>query len=88
MKFRTVCLLIAGLIYLCQVPARSQSLDATVRGRLTDPAGNALQGVLLRAIDEETLENYQTMSDIGGEYTFSLLPPGVYRFEAEKEVHP
>jgi hypothetical protein len=85
MKIRIFCFLFIGLIYLYPVAAHTQTLHGTVRGEVTDPADNILQGVLLKAIHEETLEIYQASSGVDGEYTFSMLPPGVYRFEAEKE---
>ena len=85
MKSIMVCFLLIQLSYLCPVSVYSQTLHATVRGQLTDSTGSVLQGVALKAIQEETLESYQASSGPEGEYTFSMLPPGIYRFEAEKE---
>ncbi|MBN2241657.1 MAG: carboxypeptidase regulatory-like domain-containing protein [Acidobacteria bacterium] len=61
----------------------SQTLSATVRGQVTDPKGNSLEGVRVTALHEETQSVYRTHSGAGGEYTLSTLMPGTYRVEAE-----
>ena len=61
----------------------SQTLNATIRGILTDRTGNRLSNVWISAVNEETNEIYQTVSSPDGEYTIVVLSPGLYRFEAE-----
>jgi hypothetical protein len=61
----------------------SQTLDATIRGQVSENSGALLPNALIRAISEETLEMRQTVSDAEGEYTLSMLLPGSYRLEAE-----
>ena len=60
-----------------------QTLQATVRGILTDSSGDVLPNVHLTAIHEETRSVYRTQSNSDGEYTFPTLDPGTYIIEAE-----
>ncbi|MBN2319342.1 MAG: carboxypeptidase regulatory-like domain-containing protein [Acidobacteria bacterium] len=83
MKTIGCCILLLLIIQTCPAFVYSQTPDANVRGRLTDPSGGALEDVQLTAVHEETKSVYRTQSSPDGEYTFSTLAPGTYRFEAE-----
>jgi hypothetical protein len=71
------------LIVLLRPVLYSQTLDATVRGVLTDQAGGILSNVLVCTINEETSDIRRTYSNVNGEYAITALMPGSYRFEAE-----
>lgn len=83
MKTTTFRILFLSIILAYSALAHSQTLDATVRGRLIDPSGSAVRDVRLTAVHEETQSVYRTQSSPDGEYTFATLTPGTYRFEAE-----
>ena len=85
MKFLRTCYLFILPIYIFPAVVCSQTLHATVRGQILDTTGHALEGALLSAVHEATLDRYQALSGTGGEYTFSILPPGTYRFEVEMD---
>jgi hypothetical protein len=77
-------LILPLLFIFVSLPAMySQTLDATVRGVLTDQTGGLLPNVLINAINEETNEARQTYSSVDGEYAITALMPGSYRFEVE-----
>lgn len=75
--------LLVLIIPVCPSLIFSQTLQATVRGTLTDSSGEVLPDVHLTAIHEETQSVYRTQSNSDGEYTFSTLVPGTYIIEAE-----
>jgi len=83
MQIVKFCILLLSFIPIYAATGYSQTLMATLRGELTDAAGDILPDVQLIAIHVETQTAYRTQSDSEGEYTFSSLAPGTYRLEAE-----
>ncbi|HYP52798.1 MAG TPA: carboxypeptidase-like regulatory domain-containing protein [Pyrinomonadaceae bacterium] len=68
---------------LTAAAAAAQTGTATVRGTVTDPQGQAVAGATVTLSNaERNFTRTQTTNDEGG-YTFSLIPPGTYRLEAE-----
>ena len=57
---------------------------ATVAGFVTDQSAAAIPGVGLKLQNEATGEARTTQSGSGGEYTFTLIPPGTYTLVAAK----
>jgi len=84
MRYKSIFILFLFVVAIPVVAAHSQTLHATVRGQLNDTAGSVLPGVLLKATHEGTGEQFIVLSTAKGEYTFSVLSPGSYRFEVEK----
>lgn len=72
------------LIVLLTTTVTAQIHRGVIRGRITDPTGSVIPGVKLKAVRAETGEARTTESNDSGEYVFSLLPPGSYRLEYEK----
>src|SRR5262249_38893255 len=54
-------------------------------GAVTDPAGAVVPGAVLTLTNLDTNDSRRQMSNEGGVYTFTALPPGRYRLELE---HP
>src|SRR5215813_14111128 len=65
--------------------ALAQNYRGAVRGRVTDPRGASIAGAQLKLIEEGTNESRTLKTDGGGDFTISLLRPGSYRLEVEKE---
>ncbi|MGH9957575.1 MAG: TonB-dependent receptor domain-containing protein, partial [Pyrinomonadaceae bacterium] len=73
------------LILLCASIAGSQTHQASLRGTITDPNGAVVPGVQIKLVSEETGQTREAVSGEEGEYAFSLLAPGAYRFEVEAQ---
>src|SRR5262245_61366330 len=67
------------------LPALAQNYRGAVRGRVTDPRGASIAGAQVTLIDEGTNESRIMKTDGNGDFTISLLRPGSYRLEVEKE---
>src|SRR5215813_2564998 len=65
--------------------ALAQNYRGAIRGRVTDPRGASIAGAQLKLIEEGTNETRTLKTDGGGDFTISLLRPGSYRLEVEKE---
>ncbi len=65
--------------------ALAQNYRGAVRGRVTDPSGALIAGAQVKLIDEGTNESRTLKTDGNGDFTTSLLRPGSYRLEVEKE---
>jgi hypothetical protein len=61
----------------------AQTLYASLRGRVVDISGARCPNAAVTAFNEDTGETRHVSSRPDGTYTFSALPPGVYRIEAE-----
>ena len=83
MKERIIKLTIVGLALVSALAAgaHAQSHRASVRGRVTDPAGAPLAGAEVRATREGTNELRRTTTDEGGRFALPELGVGSYRFE-------
>jgi hypothetical protein len=58
---------------------------ATLTGRVTDPAGAAVAGAEVRAINIATGMERNTTTNDGGLYVIAELAPGVYRIEVKRD---
>ena len=85
------CLTAIGRLLLCVIalastaPAFAQEFRATVTGRVSDPAGLAMPGVTVTAVNTQTNEVATTITSAEGVYSLPFLKPGVYKVNAELE---
>jgi hypothetical protein len=68
-------------VTLPSTPAYADRLG-TLRGRVTDAAGNALQGVLVRTTSPELQGIREARTSAAGDYWLPGLPPGIYEVVA------
>ena len=61
----------------------AQEFRSTINGRITDPSGAAVPGVIVLAVEKNTGARFQSNSGAEGEYSLPFLPPGPYTFSAE-----
>jgi hypothetical protein len=64
--------------------ARAQSTNASLTGRVTDPAKALIVDAKVSAVSAGTNARYETTSNASGEYYLANLPPSSYRVEIEK----
>jgi len=77
--------ILGGLFFVCCAGVlRSQSTDASVAGRVTDPSKAAIAGAKVAAISLGTNFRSESSTNGSGEYYLTNLPPGGYRLEIEK----
>ena len=62
----------------------SQSTDALLTGRVTDPSKALIVDAKVAAIDEATSIGYRSVTNASGEYALANLRPGTYTIEIEK----
>src|SRR5689334_25017151 len=78
---------VAALVFLLLTPVlvlQAQSTNASLTGRITDPAKALVANARITAISQNTNVRYQTTTNEAGEYRLSNLPPDNYRLEVEK----
>ena len=63
--------------------ARSQSTNASITGRITDPQKALIVGARVMAINAGTNVSYEGTTNNSGDYYVTNLPPGTYRIEVE-----
>jgi hypothetical protein len=63
---------------------RAQSSNASLSGRIADPAKALLVDAKVRAVSAGTNVRYETTTNGSGEYHLPNLPPDTYRIEIEK----
>jgi hypothetical protein len=73
-------LLCLAVSILC--PLRLPAQLAGIVGSVTDPLGASIIGATVRATNTKTALQWDAKTDSRGDYTLSLLPPGVYAVEA------
>ncbi|MEA2345248.1 MAG: hypothetical protein QOF63_3417 [Thermoanaerobaculia bacterium] len=86
MHSRIRCLFVAMLCIVMCTAAIAQSDSATsgsINGRITDSTGAGLPGVTVTATNLDTGLTRNRVTENTGDYTFTLLPPGRYRVDAE-----
>ena len=71
-------------IVLCSPILRSQSTNASITGRMTDPSKALIVGANVAAVSSGTSFRYEAVTNASGEYYLTNLPPGSYRLEIEK----
>jgi len=83
-KMLRTSLFFTCLLALCVGPAvHGQSLLGTINGQVTDSARKLAPGAKVKLVQEETNKSRTATSDGGGDFRFTLLPPGTYRLEVE-----
>src|ERR1022692_1229058 len=78
----SISTLIAVLMFTCVVWAQSPT-TGQITGVVRDASGALVGGAKITLTSSAGVQR-ETASDSAGHYTFSLLPPGNYRVEAEK----
>ncbi|MDE1161198.1 MAG: carboxypeptidase regulatory-like domain-containing protein [Acidobacteriaceae bacterium] len=73
-----LCLIFPGLAY-------SQSINATISGGVTDPAGNLIIGADVLIKNDATGLVYAAKTNRVGMYLVPVLPPGRYHVQVSKE---
>jgi Carboxypeptidase regulatory-like domain len=82
MKHQLKYAMAISLFLLTQASAQT----GTVKGKVKEQNGKALEGVLVRAIsDKDKDANLETRSDSKGDFEFTGLQPGDYSFRFEKQ---
>jgi hypothetical protein len=61
----------------------AQSVDATLKGRVTDASGGAVAGIKVEARNTGTNVASATVTDSAGQYTIPFLKPGAYSLTVE-----
>ena len=74
-------LAVSAALFLLAIPTTAAAQDATtgaLDGRVTDPAGAALAGAVVRIESRETHAVRSVATDLQGEFFFPSLAPGTY----------
>ncbi len=79
-RWMTGCVMV-----MCVGAISAQEFRATVTGRVTDPDGLAIPGVVITATNTQTNETAATASSEQGAYSLPFLKPGIYTITAELE---
>src|SRR5580658_2954820 len=82
---RRVPALFVALFFSLFSPAlHSQSTNASLTGRITDPSKALIADAKIAAISAGTNVRYETTTNSSGEYYLPSLPPSSYRVEIGK----
>src|SRR5260370_9196628 len=85
------CALALGVaLFLCGVCspaawAQSESINGTIRGRVTDPRGEAVVGATVKAANVATGYTREAATGDEGYYVMATLPLGSYTVTMEKD---
>ena len=74
---------LAFLLVSFTIVVHAQSTNASLTGRVIDPAKALITDAKVAAISNTTNVRYETMTNGSGEYYLANLPPGLYRIEIE-----
>jgi hypothetical protein len=80
-KLQVAALLCAFVLALSMA---AQTTDATVSGTVTDPAGGAVAGARVVAVNSKTGVTSNARTNDAGVYIFASLQPGMYQVTAEQ----
>ena len=78
---------IAALVFILLTSytlGQAQSTNASLAGRITDPANALIVDAKVAAINTATNIRYEDFTNDSGEYHLTSLPPASYRLEIEK----
>ena len=77
----------AALLLACVpgVRAQSESINATIRGRITDPTGQSVVGAAVSAVNDATAYLRSVPTGDDGYYVIPTLPIGTYTLTVTKE---
>jgi Carboxypeptidase regulatory-like domain/TonB dependent receptor len=79
-----IAALLLAVFMLCVASMQAQSpTTGQITGTVKDPSGAVIAGAKITVTSVGGVQR-STTSDAEGHYTFSLVPPGSYRIEAEK----
>ena len=82
-----VCVLMCALIFLAvsagPMYGQGQAITASLNGTVTDPSGQPISGARLTLTNADRGFVRSFTTDETGLYSFTLLPPGTYKLEAE-----
>jgi len=78
-----LCALTLLLLSGTQLYGQSQAITATLSGSIFDPTGLAVSSAKVTLTSPEHAIIRTTSTEANGLYTFTLLPPAVYRLEVE-----
>lgn len=83
---RAIALFFLGGLFLFAAGGAPAQTPTTgqITGVVKDPSGAVVTGAKITLTNTAGVQR-ETSSDAAGHYTFSLLPPGSYRIETEKE---
>lgn len=73
---------LAVMVLLLVIPLPISAQEATLSGTVTDETGGALPGVVVRAVNEATGNQFEVVSDTSGAYRLAVRV-GTYRVTAE-----
>jgi Carboxypeptidase regulatory-like domain/TonB dependent receptor-like, beta-barrel len=73
------------ILLLLRPAVHAQSLKGSIGGSVTDSSGKPITGVTVSLIAEETGRKRTGASDSRGDFVITLLAPGSYRLEVERE---
>lgn len=79
-RFAAVVFILLTSFILCV----AQSTNASLAGRVTDPANALIVDAKVSAISTDTNIRYEDITNSSGEYHLANLPPSSYRLEIEK----
>ncbi len=84
LRWAIALFVLGGLFLFAFSGAQAQSpTTGQITGVVKDPSGAVITEAKITLTSDAGVQR-QTDSDADGNYTFSLLPPGIYRLEAEK----
>src|SRR5947209_4889407 len=70
------------IFLICVLPVTgtlwAQGVEATLKGRVTDPSGAAVPGAKVEVKNTGTNQLTPTVTDSAGQYTVPFLQPGAY----------
>ncbi len=75
--------LVVGVLLTVPSPVYGQAANGTLLGNVRDDSGAAVPGTTVTATEVQTNVARSAVSNDTGFYTFTNLPPGVYRVEGE-----
>lgn len=86
MKLKLGSALITMLVLLFSTATGVSAQTGTIKGKVKEEGGKAMEGVLVQAINVRNKEDKQQVnSDSKGDFEFSGLPAGDYSFSFEKQ---
>ena len=80
-----IALALLCLAYVPGLAAQSESINATVRGRITDPAGQPIVGAAVTAVNDRTAYTRSVPTGDDGYYVIATLPIGAYTLSVTKD---
>jgi len=87
MRFRSELLFIALIALLCGISgtAKGQTATGQITGTIRDATGAVLSKVKVTALNQNTNQSRETVTNESGAYVFPLLPTGIYTVTVEQQ---